>query len=42
MISIIRKTFESSFLTNLFGDTNITCIFYKSSQTCGTHTNGNN
>ena len=31
--------FESSFLINLFGDTNIARIFYKSSQTCGTHTN---
>ena len=28
------------FLINLFGDTNVACIFYKSSQTYGTHTNG--
>jgi hypothetical protein len=37
---MIGKIFESSFLINLFGDTNIARIFYKSSQTCGTHTNG--
>ena len=40
MISIIEKIFESSFLINLFGDTNIAYIFYKLSQTSGTHTNG--
>ena len=40
IISIIGKIFESSFLINLFGDTNVARIFYKSSQTCGTHTNG--
>jgi hypothetical protein len=39
IISIIGKVFESSFLINLFGDTNITRIFYKVSQTYGTHTN---
>jgi hypothetical protein len=33
------KIFESSFLTKLFGDTNVTHIFYKSSQTCHMHTN---
>jgi hypothetical protein len=31
--------FESSILINLFTDTNVTRIFYKLSQTCGTHTN---
>jgi hypothetical protein len=40
MISIIRKIFESSFLINLFEDTNIARIFYKLSQTCGTNTSG--
>jgi hypothetical protein len=30
--------FKSSFLTNLFGDTNVSCIFCKSSQTCDTKT----
>jgi hypothetical protein len=29
------------FLINLFRDTNVTRIFYKSSQTCGMHANGN-
>ena len=42
MISIIGKIFESSFLTNLFEDPNVARILYKSSQTCGTHTNGDN
>ena len=32
--------FEYSFLINLFRDTNVARIFYKSSQTYGTHTNG--
>ena len=40
MISIIEKIFESSFLTNLFGATNVARIFSKSSQTYGTYTNG--
>jgi hypothetical protein len=35
MIGIIGKIFESSFLINLFGDTNIVRIFYKSNQTYG-------
>jgi hypothetical protein len=39
IISIVRKIFEYSFLINLFGDINITHIFYKSSHTCGMHTN---
>ena len=39
MISIIGKIFKYSFLINLFGDINVTCIFYKLSQTCGIHTN---
>jgi hypothetical protein len=30
MIGIIGKVIESSFLINLFGDTNIARIFYKS------------
>jgi hypothetical protein len=34
------KIFESSFLINLFGDTNVARIFYKSSQTYSTHING--
>jgi hypothetical protein len=38
---MIGKIFESSFLINLFGDTNVAHIFYKSSQTCGMHTNDN-
>jgi hypothetical protein len=38
-MSIIGKIFESSFLINLFGDTIIAHIFYKSSQTCSMHTN---
>ena len=38
IIDIIGKIFESSFLINLFGDTNVVRIFYKSSQTCGTET----
>jgi hypothetical protein len=38
-LSIIGKIFESSFLINLFRDINIAYIFYKSSQTCDTHTN---
>ena len=42
MTSIIRKIFESSFLTKLFGDTNVARIFYKSSQTCGMYVNGGN
>ena len=36
IIDIIGKIFESSFLINLYGDTNIARIFYKSSQTCDT------
>ena len=36
--NIIGKIFESSFLINLFGNTNVVRIFYKSSQTCGTKT----
>jgi hypothetical protein len=32
--------FESSFLWNLFWDTNVARIFYKSGQTCGTKTHG--
>jgi hypothetical protein len=39
MISIIGRIFESSFLINLFGDKNIAHIFYKLSQTYGTHIN---
>jgi hypothetical protein len=35
---IIGKIFESSFLINLFRNTNIARVFYKSSQTCGTET----
>jgi len=31
---IIGKIFKSSFLINLFGNTNITRIFYKSNNTC--------
>ena len=38
VISIFGKIFESSFLTNLFEDINITRIFYKSSQSYGTKT----
>jgi hypothetical protein len=38
---MIGKIFKSSFLINLFGDTNITRIFYKLSQTCGTETENN-
>jgi hypothetical protein len=34
--------FESIFLLNLFRDTNVGQIFYKLSQTYGTHTNKNN
>jgi hypothetical protein len=34
----MEKIFESSFLINLFEDINVVCIFYKSSQTYGTHT----
>jgi hypothetical protein len=40
IISIVEKVFKSRFLINLFRDINIACIFYKLSQTCGTHTNG--
>ena len=39
IISIIGKIFESNFLINLFKDTNVVRIFYKSSHTCGTHAN---
>ena len=38
IIDIIEKIFKCSFLINLFKDTNIARIFYKSSQTCGTET----
>jgi hypothetical protein len=39
MIGIIGNIFESNFfLINVFGDTNVARIFYKSSQTCGTET----
>ena len=38
MINIIGKIFESSFLTNLFGDTNVAHILYKLSQSRGTDT----
>jgi len=38
VISIIGKIFKSSFLTNLFGDTNIICIFCKLSQTYNSET----
>jgi hypothetical protein len=40
IISIIRKIFESSFLINLFEDTKVVHIFYKSSQTYDTNING--
>jgi hypothetical protein len=40
MNSIIGKIFDSSFLINLFRDTNIVRIFYESIQTCSMHTNG--
>jgi hypothetical protein len=39
VIGIIGKIFESFFLTKLFEGTNVVCIFYKWSKTCGTHTN---
>jgi hypothetical protein len=32
-MSIIGKIFESNFLVNLFGDTNVVRIFYNSNQT---------
>jgi hypothetical protein len=34
---MIGKIFESNFLINLFGDTNVTRIFYKSNQTYNTN-----
>ena len=37
---MIRKVFESIFSNKLIWKTNIVRIFYKSSKTCGTRTNG--
>ena len=38
--SKIGKIFGSSFLINIFRDTNVARIFYKSSQIYGTYTTG--